>query len=118
MKIGQLNIRSINNKIDSIKSIFIEHNIDLLCLQETWLKDDFNFMNSNKFKVYNKIRTDGYGGVAIVCRSKTIASEIPITCENIETVILEIRLQPTTIKYAIVNIYIKPNIKIENLKNQ
>lgn len=50
MIIGQLNIRSINNKKSELIEILRQENIDIICLQETWIKDsNYEFSSNHNF---------------------------------------------------------------------
>ena len=40
LKVATLNVCTIRNKVDIVNDIFNEHNLDILCITETWLKDD------------------------------------------------------------------------------
>lgn len=112
MKIGQLNIRSIYNKKEELKDVIRNHNLDIICLQETWIKEDnFNLMQS--YKCFHRNRADGYGGVAIMVKNKISTNEILfIDLTNIEIIGVEVKVKhkKENKMYNIINIYIKPNI--------
>lgn len=114
MKIAQLNIRSVKNKINYIKDLFNNEKIDILCLQETWLNQDYNFLGSNDYCIYNKIREDGYGGVSIITKSKFIGNIINFDLDHIENIAININVN--SISYKIINMYFNPKLKVAEIK--
>lgn len=116
MIIGHLNIRSINNKKSDLIEILNRKSIDVLCLQETWIKDN-NFELTNTHKIYIKNREDGYGGVAIVTKNRIISNEITLpTFKCIEIIGVKVDIKNNT--FNILNIYINPRAHNESLINE
>lgn len=79
LRIMQLNLQSINNKIDLLEKLMAAHNIDIALVQETWTKPD----QSIKLKHYNSIfksrENHRGGGVAIFIKKSLPYFTIPIT---------------------------------------
>lgn len=90
MKIAQINIRSVTNKNQLIKELFRDKKLDIMCLQETWLSRDYNFLNSTNHNIYNCIRNDGYGGVTIITKNTTNAVINQIICNHIEIISINV----------------------------
>lgn len=118
MIIGQLNIRSLNNKRSEVKDLLLRHDIDLLCVQETWLKKDETEFN-NKYKIFTKNRQDGYGGVAIIIKNKIKVDVIQTpTMEVLEVIAVKIiiKINMKVEEYIIINLYIKPSANNNNIE--
>ena len=83
-KLCLLNSRSVCNKMSFINDFVIEHNVDLLCLTETWL----NANNSNYQSIINELTPKGYlfenvprktrgGGVGILFKKGLKLKKLP-----------------------------------------
>ena len=52
IKLGLLNIRSFSTKALFVDNMITDHNLDALCLTETWLKpDDYIILNESTPKI-------------------------------------------------------------------
>lgn len=112
MRIKQLNIRSIFKKAE-LREIIYRKDIDIMCIQETWLKNK-NFEFSKQHKVFLKNRTDGYGGVGIIIRNRIQVQEITFPSTN-EMEIIDITTKMEGVTNNIVNMYINPRAITTNV---
>ena len=91
MKIATLNVHSLVTKIDRVRQFVNNHNIDILCIQESWLN---RFIANSIVSIpgYTITRLDrpnqsGYGGVLIYVRQGFVSNQMdigdPSLCESI-----------------------------------
>lgn len=73
--LGQWNCESILTKINDLQNAI--PNFDILALQETWLKENDNFLVS-QYNIIRKDRVNSQGGVAFI-----IKSGIPFQCPQL-----------------------------------
>ena len=84
LKLAHVNIRSCRNKEVEISLILKENDIDILTLNETWLKNNFKLDIPN-YTITRKDRPSRQGGgVAILVRND-IKFDIIDTCSNLNT---------------------------------
>lgn len=73
LKIVHFNARSLNGlKLDYVKDVFNNSNIDLICVSESWFKQnvDEKHYEINGYNLYHNSRTNRKGGgVAIYCKN-------------------------------------------------
>lgn len=67
LNILQWNCRSVIPKIDRLKALIANFDIDIFCLNETWLIDT-KFFRILSFNIIRKDRNIAYGGVMIGIR--------------------------------------------------
>lgn len=116
LNIGQINIRSINCNIDLLRGEVANNNLDIIILQETWLKND-NFNFGMNFHLEASNRQDGYGGVAIAIKSNLIYDRIILLdLSPIEIIMIKVKYQNSYIH--LISLYIPPNISITIIKNK
>ena len=84
LKLAHVNIRSCRNKEVEISLILKENDIDILTLNETWLKKNFKLDIPNYTITRNDRPSRQGGGVAILVRND-IKFDIIDTCSNFNT---------------------------------
>ena len=91
--IGHLNINSIRNKMQAIKTL-ISENIDILIISETKIDDSFpiNQFNMEGFSTPIKADRNSEGGVLLVSFREDILYSIQLP-ENIEVLFTEFKLR-------------------------
>ncbi|XP_071944256.1 uncharacterized protein [Antedon mediterranea] len=109
-KIGHLNVRSLYNKVDHVRSLLSECRFHVLGISETWL--DQNIHNSElAIPGYLLVRTDRNrhgGGVAIYVNENVDFDVIDFGENTIESV--WIKIKPVNTKpFVIGNVYRPPN---------
>ena len=122
LKLAEKNIRGCRNKEVEIPLFLKENDIDILTLNETWLKNNFKLDIPN-YTITRKDRPSRQGGgVAILVRND-IKFDIIDTCSNINTdnEAITIRLNNTEDQITTSTTYIPPASSIntsllENIK--
>ena len=109
LKLAHLNIRNCRDKEAQIYLFLKENDIDILTLNETWLKNNFKLEFPNYTITRKDRRSRQGGGVAILVRND-IKFDIIDTCSNRITDIegITIRLKNTEDQITISTIYIPP----------
>lgn len=113
VKLCHINAQSLNNKLDEFRYTFVNSDIDVICVSETWFSESLpdSLINLNGYNVFRVDRVKHGGGVAIyaknclnckvICRSKKD--------EKIEYVFIEIT---TLAKKLLVGCVYRPNKNI------
>lgn len=110
----QWNCLSIANKKSELVHIVNKHKPFIICLQETWLKQDSIFKIPG-FACFRNDRPDGYGGVAILVQNSF--SAIPVSLSNHCNDISVVAVNVNSICYVSIY-YARPSIAIFNEINQ
>lgn len=105
--LGQWNCRSILSKINDLNNFL--PNLDILSLQETWLKENNNFSISN----YNVIRKDrslqSGGGLVILLKNHIPFQQLDINIINFKFEFIFVSFYLGIKKNHLLNIYNPPN---------
>ena len=107
-----MNIRSIRNKLDHVCEILIQHELDILCLTETWLREhDANFiMNAlpNSYSLISIPRPNSAnpgGGVALIY-SLALGTVVHVRSESsptsFELLEASVNFHQKTIRFAVI----------------
>lgn len=81
-----LNIRSVTYKMDQLEKLFMDLNLDFLCLSESWMTDsspDMAYIVPT-YNVFRNNRKTGRGGGLLMCVKNYInCKEIELNCMDI-----------------------------------
>lgn len=69
--IMNLNVQSILNKVDQLNLQVVEHNIDIICLTETWLRENqLNYIGLSNYKIGGQYcrKINKHGGIILATR--------------------------------------------------
>lgn len=107
MNILQWNCHSIIPKFDRLKALLTNHNIDIFCLNETWLVES-KFFRIPNFKIIRKDRATAYGGVLIGIHDNIEFNYLDLSLHShIEYVAVSIKKDDFS--FCVICIYIPPN---------
>ena len=98
------NINSLNKRFVDVQQYALQYDIDILCLQETLVQDDFN-PRFGPYKRYILEKNDNNRGLIIYVKN-TIATQIIDTSfgDNVETIGIKVFLENYTLN--VINIYV------------
>jgi exonuclease III len=121
VNILQWNCRSVIPKIDRLKALITSFDVDIFCLNETWLVES-KFFRIPQFKIIRKDRNISYGGVLIGIRDNIEFKYLDLSLHSqIEYVAISIKNNGFV--FSIICFYIPPNTcfsltQIKNILNQ
>jgi len=116
-KVAHLNIQGILSKVDYLDILLHDNNIDVLCLNETWLTsniDDSEIMIDG-YSIFRLDRCNGKtrGGVMCYVKSNLCTKQnVDIYDSDVEALFLEVNL-PNTKPIAIGTVYRPPDSTVE-----
>ena len=111
MTIIQWNCRGFRNNFDEIGLLAQRYNPQVICLQETHLKqtDDITMRQFNLISAFSPDPERAMGGASILVRQGVIHSRVPLTT-NLQAVAVQLSLFKTI---TICSIYIPPSLKVQ-----
>ena len=96
-KVAHINVRSLYNKLDEVRSLLTESDLDVLCISETWLDDTISDSEINilGYIPERKERNRQGGGVMMYIRDSIaykIRSDIALSAPHVENLWIEFKL--------------------------
>ena len=90
--LGHVNVNSLPNKLNHIRNLLEDNEVDILCVSETWLTADV-YNSTVNIPGYNCIRADSPSGVhkhgsLIYVGSQVKFIETPCNVSNVVTILL------------------------------
>ncbi len=97
IKLGLMNIRLISTKTLSVNDMITNHNLDVFCLTETWLKpDDYITLNESTPKITFTNKGKGGGFATIYSNIFSISQKSGLKYNSFEVMVLHITLSRET----------------------
>jgi len=109
---GLINARSISNKTETVVDFVLQHNLDVLCITETWLQSNDNFTTSNVtltgFNIISNPRLNKRGGgVSVIIKNDFYFKRLAGVCYGTSEVLL-VQITSFTKSFVIATIYRSP----------
>ena len=111
LKIAHLNIQSISNKLDLLKDFLVKNEIDIMCLNETFLTKK-KLIKIQNYKIIRRDRDGRGGGVAILIHESINFSKVDLCASSEEYVAVSIKVDSVLCDLLLVSYYNPPLIKI------
>ena len=119
-KIAHLNIQSLRYKVDNVRVLLVENNIDILCISESWLESS---IGNNEINIdgYNICRLDRihmhHGGILYYIKDGIVFKETPdLQCIDVEALWIELNL-PFSKPILLGTVYRPPDMKAAYIEN-
>ena len=107
-----LNIQSVRYKVDHVRVLLNDNNIDILCMTESWLSD--NEINIDGYNICRLDRTHkGHGGILYYIKDGIVFKEkSDLQCTDVEALWIELNL-PFSKPILLGTVYRPPDSKAE-----
>lgn len=81
LKVCHFNAQSLGRKVDEFRHIFVNSEVDVICVSETWFRSDVcdSVYALDGYRLYRKDRTSHAGGVAIYMRNTIKSTRLTIS---------------------------------------
>nr|CAH7721985.1 unnamed protein product [Callosobruchus chinensis] len=111
LKILQWNLRSLTLRKAHLINLITNHELDIIILSETWLKENYTFKIKG-FNIVEKCRNNtGYGGVAILISQELDYKEVNLT-RNINSNIEICAAQIQNSQINFISVYKPPDVTV------
>ena len=126
MQLACLNIRSVNNKIDDVRDLVQDRNIDVLTLCETWHEDadcvtikrlrslEFNVLKTARpidNKKSDSVNFVNHGGVAVIARHGFSIAKIDLKTMVVTFEYLVVRIASKGASFIVIIVYRSDSVR-------